>query len=82
MQTIKVGSIIEILNHDGVVNLGKASGSGQDYAAYYLGRYPIGSKHEVLAFHPVTGEVEVSYDHNPDEDEWHTFFPGEYKLVE
>ena len=69
-QQIKVGSIIEIVDFL------------PGYEELYSHLYPLGSKHEVLAFHPVTGEVEVSYDHNPDEDEWHTFFPGEYRLVE
>lgn len=78
---IKVGSIIEILNHEGAVDLGQASSSGTEYAEYYMTRYPIGSQHEVLAFHPETGEVEISHDNNPNPDKWHTFFPGEYKVV-
>lgn len=67
---IKVGSIIEILNYD----------EGEIYDNYQLA-YPVGSRWEVRAFHPETGEVEV------DDVVWPTaptitFFPGEYKLVE
>lgn len=76
MQMIKVGSIIEILNHDAMFDYPKPS------LDFYLERYPIGSKHVVLRWHPETGEVELSYDQDPYDGNWHTFFPGEYKLVE
>lgn len=78
MQMIKVGSIIEILNHGSLMD-GWYTGAEIEY---YHEIYPVGSKHEVLAFHPETGEVEISYDSEPDPNYWHTFFPGEYKLVE
>lgn len=68
MQTIKVGSIIEILNHD-------IEETDEEYAA----AYPIGSQWEVRVFHPETGEVEVEDVIWPPTV---TFFPGEYKLVE
>ncbi|WLW41030.1 hypothetical protein IBHPHPPA_00030 [Salmonella phage KKP 3828] len=67
-QQIKVGSIIEILNHDS-----EATDEGYKIA------YPIGSQWEVLVFHPETGEVEVEDVIWPPTV---TFFPGEYKLVE
>lgn len=67
---IKVGSTIEIV------------GYLPGYEELYSYLYPLGSKHEVLRWHPETGEVEISYDHDPDEEKWHTFFPGEYRLVE
>lgn len=67
---IKVGSIIEILNH--------AAGYGELYEQLY----PVGSRYEVLRWHPETGEVEIHYANDPDDEQWHTFFPGEYKLVE
>ena len=66
---IKIGSIIEILNHD-------IEETDEEYAA----AYPIGSQWEVLVLHPETGEVEVE-----DviwSGTTVTFFPGEYKLVE
>ncbi|MBU8970820.1 hypothetical protein KSS88_18410 [Bacillus altitudinis] len=68
MQTIKVGSIIEILNH-GIEE------TDEQYAA----AYPIGSQWEVRVFHPETGEVEVEDVIWPPTV---TFFPGEYKLIE
>lgn len=69
-QQIKVGSIIEILNHD-------IEETDEEYAA----AYPIGSQWEVLVFHPETGEVEVEDVIWPTAATT-TFFPGEYKLVE
>lgn len=70
-QQIKVGSIIEILNHDEV---GTTS-----YLSTY---YPIGGRMQVKQFHPETGEVEVSWNGSDNANDWITFFPGEYKLVE
>lgn len=75
---IKVGSIIEILNHDSLVD----NGYNATEICYYVMCYPVGSKHEVLNWHPETGEVEVSSSGNPDPGYWHTFFPGEYKIIE
>lgn len=68
-QQIKVGSIIEILNHD-----------AEDTDEWYKVAYPIGSQWEVLVFHPETGEVEVGDVIWPPTTL--TFFPGEYKLIE
>lgn len=70
-QQIKVGSIIEILNHDA------------DYICdVEAEQFPIGSRHQVVAFHPETGEVEVPWSESADAGDAYTFFPGEYKLVE
>ena len=68
-QQIKVGGIIEILNHD-----------AETTNAGYKAAYPIGSQWEVLIFHPETGEVEVEDVIWPATTL--TFFPSEYKLVE
>lgn len=73
---IKVGSIIEILNHDSISDYCKCD------MDYYMLRYPIGSRHTVLQFFPDTGEVEIHHRGDPNPSHWHTFFPGEYKLVE
>lgn len=78
MQTIKIGSVIEILNHDSIMDGTYTSADIE----YYHERYPVGSKHGVLRYWEVSGEIELSYDGNPDDAFWHTFFPGEYKLVE
>lgn len=67
---IKVGSIVEILNHD-----------GYETDEEYKLAYPIGSRWEVRVFHPETGEVEVDDAIWPTAPTI-TFFPGEYKLVE
>ncbi len=71
MQMIKVGSIIEILNHD-----------AEFMGAIEAENFPVGSRHTVVEFHQETGEVEIHYDPYAERDHWHTFFPGEYKLVE
>lgn len=69
---IKVGSIIEIVQH------GPDFISPEDAKSFL-----VGSRHEVLAFHQETGEVEVCTEvHKLNPDKWTTFFPGEYKLVE
>lgn len=68
---IKVGSIIEILNHD-----------AEDTDEGYKVTYPVGSQWEVLVFHPETGEVEVEVEDVIWSGTTVTFFPGEYKLVE
>lgn len=68
---IKVGSIIEMVQH------GPEFISPEDAKSF-----PVGSRHEVLAFHQETGEVEVCTEVPGYPDKWITFFPGEYKLVE
>lgn len=78
MQTVKVGSIVEILNHDSLVGAGYT----KHEVGYYMDHYPVGSQHEVLEYHQETGEVEIHYSPYAVRSEWHTFFPGEYKLVE
>lgn len=75
---IKVGSIIEILNHDSLVGAGYT----KHEADYYMNHYPVGSQHEALEYHQETGEVEIHYHPYAERDHWHTFYPGEYKLVE
>lgn len=66
-QQIKVGSIIEIVHHD------------LDYIdPEDAKRFPVGTRHEVVAYWPDTGEVELWTAIN----DTVTFFPGEYKLVE
>lgn len=72
---IKVGSIIEILEYN-------LEGYGFNEQQWYLSRYPVGSKHTVLAFHPETGEIELCHEDPNSSNMWITFFPGEYKLVE
>lgn len=68
---IKVGSIIEILNHD-----------AEAIGAIEAVSFPVGSRHAVVEFHQETGEIEVlRYGHKRG-SETMTFFPGEYKLVE
>lgn len=68
---IKVGSIIEILNHD-----------ADFMEAIEEGNFPVGSRHTVVEFHQETGEVEVLWYEHEQGSETMTFFPGEYKLVE
>ena len=70
-QQVKVGSIIEILNHD-----------AEDISDVEAEQFPVGSRHTVVAFHPETGEVEVPWSESSDAGDAYTFFPGEYKLVE
>ena len=68
---IKVGSIIEIVQH------GPEFISPEDAKSF-----PVGSRHAARAFHQETGEVEVCTEVLGYPDKWTTFFPGEYKLVE
>ena len=70
-QQIKVGSIIEILNHD-----------AEAFGAIEAKNFPVGSRHAVVEFHQETGEVEVLWYEYEQGSETMTFFPGEYNLVE
>ena len=70
-QQIKVGSIIEILNHD-----------AEAFGAIEAENFPVGSRHAVVEFHQETGEVEVLWYEHEQGSETMTFFPGEYRLVE
>ena len=70
-QLTKVGSIIEILNHD-----------AEAMGVLEAESFPVGSRHEIVEFHQETGEVEVLWYEHKQRAETMTFFPGEYKLVE
>lgn len=69
---IKSGSIVELMD------LGPEPIDPR-YAAYFTP----GTRHTVLFFDPVTGEIELSYPglvvSRPGDGV--TFFPGEYKLI-
>ena len=70
-QQVKMGSVIEILNHD-----------EEAIGAIEAEAFPVGSRHTVEEFHQDTGEVEVFWFECEQGVETMTFFPGEYKLVE